>query len=117
MQRPKGVFSGNSQDQNRVMHMGLFTKTEPPSDESLKKALRDAVLRIESLEDRIDALSAQHLKLRGRVYAIWGREDKAASEPNQKNLNGEEKLSREELRRKLTSSGRFVPGRPPIHQE
>jgi len=86
-------------------------------DSGLAKQVSELRIAVENCRDELEALRAQHLGLHGRVYALWGKEDKQASEPNQQDLAVPQTLPRNQLRATLTRSGRFVPGKPPVHQE
>lgn len=73
---------------------------------------------VDQLREDHEALKGQHASLRGRVYALWGKEpaDPAATS-TAATRSPTSPQSRDELRRQLVSSGRFVPGKPPVHQE
>lgn len=59
-----------------------------------------------SLVDTVEDLKAQHLKLRGRFYAA-----KPVKE------HTDEPESRDELRARMVRTGRFIPGKNPVHEE
>lgn len=73
--------------------------------ESLEKACK-------ALLDDLAELEEKHVRLRGKVYAhkMHRAEDEDAQTPKPA-----EKMSRDELRRHLLHSGRFMPGRPARH--
>jgi len=89
---------------------------------TLGTRVEDCVRAIELLRADLEALKAQHLSLRGRVYALWGRESDSPTAPA---ADGSPKSAtatavghpktRDELRAQLVESGRFVPGKPPVH--
>lgn len=84
----------------------------PMSDQDVAEVLTQLTKAVRDLRDDHEALHAKYLKLRGRVYAIWGREDgEAPTKPAQV------AMTRDDLRRQLATSGRFVPGRAPQHSE
>ncbi len=75
------------------------------------KAITTLRAQYAELEEGLAALKAQHLKLRGRVFARWGREGEEGESPTPR------PQSREELKKQLTLTGRFIPGRPAHHSE
>lgn len=78
------------------------------------------------LEDRQLRLDEQYRSLRGYVYAKKGLVGPAGEPPpGDRVLPGGEQaptqrpaqMTRDELRRSLVTSGRFIPGHAPKHQE
>lgn len=61
------------------------------------------------LREDVDTLASRHERLRGRVYGAGLHKPPEAETPAAP--------SRDELKRRLVSTGRFVPGKPPIHSE
>lgn len=72
--------------------------------------------RLDEQDERHERLVAQHLSLRGRVYAIWGKggssDDAAAPPAGTQNPSGETKA---QLRARLLAEGKLVPGKPYKH--
>lgn len=75
--------------------------------------------RVETLEkatkvlmDDLSTLEDKHVRLRGKVYAhkLHRPDDDDAETPKPV-----DKMTRDELRRHLLASGRFMPGRPAKH--
>lgn len=91
------------------------------TDSELAEVLGKITREVKELRDDVDAHHAQHVKLRGRVYAIWGKgepePDGATASPTSGKQPDTAKMSRDELKRFLASSGRFIPGRPAQHSE
>jgi|GEM_PF-3847353 len=102
------------------------------TDELLRQHVATLERRVLQLErqlsehdENLQSLQAQHVKLRGRVYALWGAEKSSETSTAAPDAGGAptssgapalpESLSRQELRRRLTQTGRFVPGKAPIH--
>lgn len=99
--------------------MWPFNKPASTEVVTLLQSVAKLRQRVDVLEEDHEALKAQHLSLRGRVYALWGKEPAAApanqpAEPVSGGLAGN--LSKAELRKQLTTSGRFIPGKPPVHE-
>lgn len=97
------------------------SKVEKPLIDELR-TLSNAVsvlqLRSDQQESAHDALKAQHLALRGRVYALWGKERPAtdgadAAGPTAAGSPTARRLSKDELR---VLAG-VKPGRPYPHRE
>lgn len=89
-----------------------FRRRKEPNLDELLVALQQVLGRIERLE-------GQHISLRGYVYAKKGLVGSGEAPPaaEQGALPFSAPLSRDELRRQLVTSGRFVPGHAPRHQE
>lgn len=87
------------------------------SEEDFAAVLAKLTREMGQLRDDHDALQAQHVKLRGRVYAIWGKGEPEEAGVTDSPTKDTSKMSREELKRYLASSGRFIPGRPAQHSE
>lgn len=72
--------------------------------------------RIDELQETQERLAAQHLSLRGRVYAIWGKggssEDSAAPGAATQPAQGETKA---QYKARLLAEGKLVPGKPFKH--
>lgn len=79
------------------------------SVQDAEETLRTVLKRVAAAEEALDELSAAHLRLRGRVYAVGLHKGGVEEKPAE--------MSREELRRHVTQTGRFTPGKPPIHRE
>ena len=97
---------------------------QQPNDAALNSYM-DRLLVVEkalkvALDD-IEDLDMKFQKMRGLIYAkklhktgVEGAEDPA--EPTSAGLDTS-KMTRDQLKRHLTSSGRFFPGKPPVHTE
>jgi hypothetical protein len=77
--------------------------------ENVENGLRTLARKLESLEEDHEGLKAQHLSLRGRVYATGAHKAPAEPQPAPTPVP----TTRDALRR---SSG-FVPGQPMKHRE
>jgi len=63
---------------------------------------------LNQVKEDLASLQDKHVRLRGRVFAIHGSDkERESAEPKV--------VSREEMKRQLTQSGRFIPGRPAQH--
>jgi len=96
------------------------------SDAEIVQLLRQMHLGIAKLEGEVEKLRAGHQSLRGFVYSRTRKHEETSSEgtlpdessaPAAPTTGGKlpAHLSREELRRALTQTGRFVPGKAPRH--
>jgi hypothetical protein len=89
--------------------------------------LQPLAMRLTVLEDRQDKLEGQYKSLRGYVYAKKGLVGPPGEPPpgdivqsasgGAPSASPAPSASRDELRRMLTSTGRFIPGKPPVHRE
>lgn len=89
----------------------MFWKKRPAPDAP------ELVARIETIEkllqkvaDELAELQDRHARLRGKVYAH------KMHKPDEETPQRVDQMTRDELRRSLTKSGRFVPGRPVSHE-
>lgn len=75
--------------------------------------------RLEKLELLVEETQAQLKKLRGQFFAERkGARDDPGDDPVRTQLRAEgQQMSREQLKRSLVQSGRFIPGKPPVHGE
>lgn len=101
--------------------MWPFTKERNKrSIDSVAKTVDDALIQLtdahnvlvkqhNTLVEQVEDLQKAHLKLRGQYYAQFGKGEKDDA--------GEKPESRNELRARLVRQGRFIPGKPPVHQE
>lgn len=81
-------------------------------------AFRDVMRRLELLEADHATLLAQHTALRGRVYALWGKgKSDVASDGSGPATPVPHVETIQEVRRRLTSTGRITPGKPTKHEE
>lgn len=64
---------------------------------------------IQDLREAIESLHAKHLKLRGTVYAHKMHKADLGDSPRT--------MTKDDLRRSLVKKGRFVPGRPAVHDD
>lgn len=73
--------------------------------------------RVKDLSDDLEKLQDQFTRLRGLVYARKLHKPGAMveQEGDQAPANPTANMSRDELRRHLGLTGRFVPGKPPVH--
>lgn len=78
----------------------------------LIKALSKLRAQVEALQEAHEGLHAMHLKLRGRVYARWGKAD---DDPDAPRTADTSRLTKDQLRAQLTLTGRTMPGRPTVH--
>lgn len=72
----------------------------------LERAVADVHNVVDRLEEELQALRAQHLKLRGRVYALWGASETPDEATTPRNLN-DPKLTKAQVRAALMASGRL----------
>ena len=121
-----GIGGGGTRVMHRLIHSGgsevwLFRKRDrasPADVAGLSSLVQKLQLHVDALDDQLDALKAQHLSLRGRVYALWGREtpERSTAAPAANGDRPSAGATRDELRASLTRAGRFVPGKPPVHE-
>jgi len=71
--------------------------------------------RVRDLQDLIEELDSAHRRLRGVIYARKLHKPPADETPVPS--ANPATMTREELKRHLTLSNRFTPGRPPVHNE
>lgn len=90
----------------------MWFRRKSPTPEQITNA--DVMKLVIKLQERCDDIELAHKRLRGKVYARWGKDPEQGDHPVEV---PPEQLSREELKRRLTSTGRFVPGRPAQHSE
>lgn len=108
--------------------MGFFSRKTLASDVEVVKLLRQMHIKQGELEGEIEKLKAGHQSLRGFVYARVRKaaEPEPDTEPQDdptdaapavtSNGHFSPTLTKAELRRALTTSGRFVPGKPARHE-
>lgn len=79
--------------------------------ESLTKLNRDLQNHVDTLTEALDRLRAEHLKLRGRVYALWGagRDPEEAQEPTSLQ---DPRLTKAQVRAALHARGQLRPQEP-----
>lgn len=82
--------------------------------EELVKDMQITMRRVRELQEAVEELDDKFMRMRGLIYA---RKLHKPPEDEQTKDAEEKPLSREELRRQLTKSGRFIPGKPPVHIE
>lgn len=75
--------------------------------------VRQLATRLDELQEAHERLRAQHLSLRGRVYAIWGREgssedDAVPAAASPAPAMGETK---EQFRQRMAAAGLLKPGK------
>lgn len=89
------------------------------SDEELAGVLARVTRELGELRELFETLEMQHVKLRGRVYAKWkfDAEDPEQAGPTTKRGVGAQLNSKDDIRRAMTATGRFTPGKPPVHSE
>lgn len=92
--------------------MGWFSRAPVPAgiDErfaTIEKLLQKHAEALAELDDK-------HVRLRGKVYAHKLHKPEGDDE---KVLPTVDQMTRDELRRSLTQSGRFIPGRPVSHDK
>lgn len=106
--------------------MGFFNRKKLASDAELVDLLRTMHVRMGKLEGEMEKLGAGHQSLRGFVYSKLRKAAEADEEagvhegaptaaPPRTPQAPPTPMSREELRRTLVASGRFIPGKPPRH--
>lgn len=104
--------------------MSWFTKSTLASDVEVVQLLRQLHVKLAGCEAEIEKLKSAQLSLRGFVYSQVRKhvqqppEDESSVAPAAESVGGSGSkgpLSRDELRRWLTASGRFTPGRPAKH--
>lgn len=76
---------------------------------ALTKEISALKVAVTVLRDEFQALDERYEKLRGRFYNT--QRGKAAD----RDPNDTTQMSREELKRHMALSGRFVPGKPAVH--
>jgi len=83
-------------------------------------SLRPVYDRLEQVEAAYQQLLAQHRALRGRVYALWGRESDRAEAPETSRdalpLN-DPRLTKAEVRQRLLAAGKLKAVPDKTHQE
>lgn len=102
-----------------------FKKARLASDQQVVDLLRSMQLKLGTLESEQQKITQRFESLRGFVYskvrkthaAEESEEDGGSAAPAAAASGGRlpQGLSREELKRSLVATGRFVPGRPPRH--
>jgi len=102
-----------------------FGRSRLASDQQVVDLLRSQTLKIASLEGEFDKLKSRFEGLRGFVYSkVRKHADDSDASAETSDVpaaptNGSNKLpallTRDELKRSLIATGRFVPGRPPRH--
>lgn len=106
--------------------MGLFSTRKLASDSEIVDLLRTMHVRMGRVEAEMEKLGSGHQSLRGFVYsqlrklkggddAVPEGEQPDAPAPSKAVQSSPQAMSREELRRTLVNTGRFIPGRPPRH--
>jgi len=91
---------------------------DPRVVQELAEDVRMTMRKVRDLQEAYDVLDDKYTRMRGLIYA------KKMHRAPEGEANGETDLvtppkpvSREELRRQLVTSGRFMPGKPPVHIE
>lgn len=94
-----------------------FLRRRQP-DSALRGLIAQLERSVDQLREDHEALKGQHASLRGRVYALWGKEPPVATTTATTPLQPSTLpiQSRDQLRAQLVSTGRFVPGKPPVHE-
>jgi len=93
------------------------------TESELVQVISKLQTRVMGLEDRLEALDGQHRSLRGRVYALWGKEpphtDAAPAAGGSPASSGggelsltDPRLTKDQLRHRL-----IRPGKPYPHSE
>lgn len=90
----------------------------------LRNAATEVKMRMTALENEFDKLHGQYKSMRGYVYAKRGAVElppepsaAVASATGPAVAAAAAPLTRDELRRSLVTTGRFVPGKPANHRE
>lgn len=82
--------------------------------EELVADLHVCMRRLKELQEAVQELDDKYTRMRGLIYARKLHK----SEPEAGEQTTEAKpMSRDELRRQLTATGRFIPGKPPVHTD
>jgi hypothetical protein len=84
------------------------TKVRPITDADVFEALRQVKSEVAALRDEHDKLVAQHLSVRGRVYALWGKKG-APEEPSAPSNLNDPALTKAQVRAALIAQGRLKP--------
>jgi len=101
-----------------------FGKSRLASDQQVVDLLRSLSLKMATLEGEHEKLRARFEGLRGFVYSKIRKAGDASDGTDEPSAapaaptNGTKLppgLTRDELKRSLVATGRFVPGRPPRH--
>lgn len=85
------------------------------SDDELVDVISKLRTKVERLDEELDALRGQHVSLRGRVYALWGKSppspsaQDAAGSPE--SVGSDRPLTKDELRARAG----IRPGKPFPH--
>lgn len=74
----------------------------------LQKLNRDLQQQNDTLTEALDRLRAEHLKLRGRVYALWGA-GKDPDEPQETSSLTDPRLTKAQIRAALIARGQLRP--------
>lgn len=99
----------------------MWGKKRLAADVEVVELLRSMHVKQGVLEGEMEKLRSGHLSLRGFVYSKLRKHDESPEDagPAPSAAAGTTalpaQLSRDELRRKLVETGRFIPGRPPRH--
>lgn len=93
--------------------MPWFSFRRPKAREATTADVMQALIslrqQLDNTRDELEALRAQHTKLRGRVYALWGKSNGPTddSETTQEALGLQDpRLSKAELRARLLPHGK-----------
>jgi hypothetical protein len=101
-----------------------FGKSKLASDQQVVDLLRSMSLKLATLEGEQEKLRNRFEGLRGFVYSRVRKAGEASDASDEQSAapaaptNGTKLppgLTRDELKRSLVATGRFVPGRPPRH--
>lgn len=106
---------------HKGMFMGWFNRSRLASDVEVVALLRTLNVKLGQLEGEIEKLKSGHQTLRGFVYAKLRKAD--ASPPDDGPAPSAAgtgsalpaSMTKAELRRQLTQTGRIMPGRPTHH--
>jgi len=106
------IFTGSPQVIHRVIHMPWFRFRRSSARETTSADVMQALVslrqQLDNTRDELEALRAQHLKLRGRVYAIWGKGSDPAegAETAQELPINDPRLTKDQLRARVLPHGK-----------
>jgi len=102
------ISTGLSTGGNMLNWLFGRTKVRPMTDADLFEAVRQLRHKLDLLQDEHEKLVAQHLSVRGRVYALWGK-GKGSEEAQEPLPLTDPRLTKAQLRAALIASGRLGP--------
>lgn len=111
------IANGFAQVVHRVIHTGVHmwpfksraVQVREVTNRDVLDSLQKLRTDLELLTEAHELLRAQHTALRGRVYALWGKE-KPGEQPAPTTPE-----TKQQARARLLAEGKLVPGKPVQH--